>query len=192
MVAVLRKMFGLCVGKQDEVLPWGWMYWRSMHNSQCEQKAMHSTEEASKYRWWKCQKPQLNISQKELTSLLQTTSRFNIKSMVKFYSKEGRSRRHKYPARSLDLQHNLVITSHFQTWKAIKFYCTFNNFSEFVVRYKLKDNNPLLILTYSTNKLYHLLLNSSKHLQRIKLSKFNDLQDYAGFSLYHYHMHNIS
>ena len=39
---------GLCVGEQEEVLPRGWMYWRSMHNSQCEQKAMHSTEEASK------------------------------------------------------------------------------------------------------------------------------------------------
>ena len=41
-----------------------WMYWRSMHNSQCEQKAIHNTEEASKYGWCKCQKPQLNISQK--------------------------------------------------------------------------------------------------------------------------------
>ena len=48
MVAVLRKMFGLCVGEQDEVLPRGWMYWQSMHNSQCEQKTMHITEEASK------------------------------------------------------------------------------------------------------------------------------------------------
>ena len=55
---------------------------------------------------------------------------------------------------------------------------------EFVVRYKLKDNNPLLILTYLTNEFYHLLLNSSKHLQGIKLSKFNDLQDYASFHSY--------
>lgn len=57
--------------------------------SQCEQKAMHITEEASKFGWWKCQKPQLNISQKELTSLLQTTSRFNIKSMIKILLQEG-------------------------------------------------------------------------------------------------------
>ena len=129
MVAVLRRCMGLCVGEQEKVLPRVWMYWRSMHNSQCEQKAMHSTEEASKFGWWKCQKPQLNISQKELTSLLQTTSRFNIKSMIKIHSKKGRSRRHKYPVRSLDLQHNLVITNHFQTWKAIKSNYTFNNFS---------------------------------------------------------------
>ena len=126
MVAVLRKMYGLCVGEQEKVLPRVWMYWRSMHNSQCEQKAMHSTEEASKFGWWKCQKPQLNISQKELTSLLQTTSRFIIKSMIKIYSKEGRSRWHKYPASSLDLQHNLVITMNSQTWKAIKSNYTFN------------------------------------------------------------------
>ena len=98
---------GLCVGEQEKVLPRVWMYWRSMHNSQCEQKAMHNTEEASKFGWWKCQKPQLNISQKELTSLLQTTSRFNIKSMIIIYPKEGRSRRHKYPARSLDLNRPL-------------------------------------------------------------------------------------
>ena len=133
----------------------------------------------------------LTLVKKKLTSLLQTSRRLNIKSMVKFYSKEGRSRRHKYPARSLDLQHNLVTTSHFQTWKAIKFYCTFNNFREFVVQYKLNDNNPLIILTYSTNKFYHLLLDSSKHLQRIKLSKFNDLQDYASFYSYHYHMQHF-
>ena len=82
----------------------------------------------AKYGWWKCQKPQLNISQKELTSLLQTTSRFNIKSMIKIHSKKGRSRRHKYPVRSLDLQHNLVTTMNFQTWKAIKSNYTFNNF----------------------------------------------------------------
>ena len=85
---------------EEDVWAYGfWMYWRSMHNSHCEQKAMHNTEEASKYRWWKCQKPQLNISQNELTSLLQTTSRFSIKSMIKIYSKEDRSQRHKYPAR---------------------------------------------------------------------------------------------
>ena len=52
-----EKMFGLCVGEQEKVLPRVWMYWRSMHNSQCEQKAMHITEEASKFGWWKCQKP---------------------------------------------------------------------------------------------------------------------------------------
>ena len=57
-------------------------------------------------------------------------------------------------------------------------------FLEFVVQYKLKDNNPLIILTYLTNKLYHILLNSSKNLQGIKLSKFNDLQDYASFHSY--------
>ena len=55
---------------------------------------------------------------------------------------------------------------------------------EFVVWYKFKDNNPLIILTYLINKLYHLLLNSSKHLQGIKLSKLNDLQDYASFHSY--------
>ena len=64
MVAVLRKMFGLCVGEQDEVLPRGWMYWRSMHNSQCEQKAMHNTEEASKFGWWKCQNRSLTLVKK--------------------------------------------------------------------------------------------------------------------------------
>ena len=111
MVAVLRRCMGLCVGEQEKVLPRVWMYRRSMQNSQCEQKAMHSTEEASKYGWWKCQKPQLNISQKELTSLLQTTSRFNIKSMIKIYS---------------NLQHNLVITMNLQTWKAIKSNYAFN------------------------------------------------------------------
>jgi hypothetical protein len=39
---------GLCVGEQEKVLPRVWMYRRSMQNSQCEQKAMHNTEEASK------------------------------------------------------------------------------------------------------------------------------------------------
>ena len=126
MVAVLRKMYGLMCRRTRESPPTGLDVLRSMHNSQCEQKAMHNTEEASKFGWWKCQKPQLNISQKELTSLLQTTSRFIIKSMIKIYSKEGRSRWHKYPASSLDLQHNLVITMNSQTWKAIKSNYAFN------------------------------------------------------------------
>ena len=51
------RCMGLSVREQEKVLPRVWMYWRSMHNSQCEQKAMHSTEEASKYGWLKCQKP---------------------------------------------------------------------------------------------------------------------------------------
>ena len=33
MVVVLRKIVGLCVGEQEEVLPRSWMYWRSMHQS---------------------------------------------------------------------------------------------------------------------------------------------------------------
>ena len=90
---------------------------------------MHNTEEASKIWMVEVPKTYLNISQKELTSLLQTTSRFIIKSMIKIYSKEGRSRWHKYPASSLDLQHNLVITMNSQTWKAIKSNYTFNYLS---------------------------------------------------------------
>ena len=125
-----------------------WMYWRSMHNSQCEQKAMHSTEEASKFGWWKCQKPQLNISQKELTSLLQTTSRFNIKSMIKIHSKKGRSRRHKYPVRSLDLHTQpSYYEPLFRHGKLSSPTTPSTILLEFVVRYKLKDNSPLMILT---------------------------------------------
>ena len=127
MVVVLRKMYRIMCRRTRESSPTVFGCTGEVCTTQCEQKAMHSTEEASKYGWWKCQKPQLNISQKELTSLLQTTSRFNIKNMIKVYSKKGRSRRHKYPVRSLDLQHNLVITNHFQTWKAIKSNYTFNN-----------------------------------------------------------------
>ena len=76
-------------------------------NSQCEKGQCTAPKRLANFGWWKCQKPQLNISQKELTSLLQTTSRFNIKSMIIIYPKEGRSRRHKYPARSLDLNRPL-------------------------------------------------------------------------------------
>ena len=34
--------------KQSKIINTFWMYWRSMDNSHCEQKAMHNTEEASK------------------------------------------------------------------------------------------------------------------------------------------------
>ena len=47
---------GLCVGEQDEVIPHGWMYWRSMHQISMVDKAFHNTEEASKIYRWKCQK----------------------------------------------------------------------------------------------------------------------------------------
>jgi len=108
--------------------------------------------------------------------------------MVNIYPKEGRSRRHKYPVRSLDLH---TQPSHyeplFRHGKLSSPTTPSTILVEFVVRCKLKDNNPLMILTQLTSKLYHLLLNTSKRLQGIRLSKFNDLQDYASFSLYHYH-----
>ena len=47
----------LCVGEQSP--PTGfWMHWRSLHQLSMWERAMHSTEEASKYGWWKCQEPQ--------------------------------------------------------------------------------------------------------------------------------------
>ena len=112
--------------------------------------------------------------------------------MVNIHPKEGRSRRHKYPVRSLDLH---TQPSHyeplFRHGKLSSPTTPSTILVEFVVRCKLKDNNPLMILTQLTSKLYHLLLNTSKRLQGIRLSKFNDLQDYASFSLYPYHMQHF-
>ena len=51
--------------------------------SQCEKRAMHNTEEASKSLMVEVpKKPKLNISQKELTSLLFATSSFNRQKMI--------------------------------------------------------------------------------------------------------------
>ena len=49
MVAVLRKIVGLCVGEQDEDLPRGWMYLRSMHQSQCEKGQCKVPKRLAKY-----------------------------------------------------------------------------------------------------------------------------------------------
>ena len=49
MVAALRDIIGLCVGEQDEVLPRGWMYWRSMHQSQCERGHCATLKRLAKY-----------------------------------------------------------------------------------------------------------------------------------------------
>ena len=49
MVAVLRKIVGLCVGEQDEDLPRGWMYLRSMHQSQCEKGQCKAPKKLAKY-----------------------------------------------------------------------------------------------------------------------------------------------
>ena len=45
----LREIIGLCVVEQDEVLPRSWMYWRSMHQSQCERGQCAAPKRLAKY-----------------------------------------------------------------------------------------------------------------------------------------------
>ena len=129
MVAVLRKMYGLMCRRTRGSPPTGFGCTGEVCTTLNVRKGNAQHRRGQQIWMVEVPKPQLNISQKELTSLLQTTNRFNIKSMIKIHSKKGRSRRYKYPVRSLDLKHNLVITNHLQTWKAIKSNYTFNNFS---------------------------------------------------------------
>ena len=74
---------GLCVGELEEVLPRGLdvlvKYGPSLNvrRGQCT-----TSKRLAKFRWWKYQKPKLNISQKELTSLLFATSSFNRHKMI--------------------------------------------------------------------------------------------------------------
>ena len=49
-----EEYIGLCVGEQSPPTGFG-CTGEVCTNSQCEKREMHSTEEASKYGWWKCQ-----------------------------------------------------------------------------------------------------------------------------------------
>ena len=147
MVAVLRKMYGLMCRRTRGSPPTGF----GCTGEVCTTLNVRKGNAHHRRGWqiWMVEVPktQLNISQKELTSLLQTTSRFNIKRMVNIYPKEGRSRRHKYPVRSLDLHTQPSYYEPLFRHGKLSSPTTPSTILVFVVRCKLKDNNPLMILT---------------------------------------------
>ena len=123
---------------------------------------MHSTEEASKFGWWKCQNRSLILVKKNSQAYCKQLADSTLRAWLKF---TPRRTIHSSTSTPLDL-------STFSTTQLLRITFRHGKLSspttpltillEFVVRYKIKDNNPLIILTYSTSKLYHLLLNSSK------------------------------
>ena len=90
-----------------------WMYWRSMHNSQCEKRAMHSTEEASKFGWWKCQNRSLTLVKKNSQVYCKQLAGSTLSAWLTFTPRRAVHGGTSTPLDPSTFTHNLVITNHF-------------------------------------------------------------------------------
>lgn len=118
-----------------------WMYWQSMHNPQCEKEQCTTPKRLANIWEVEVPKPKLNISQKNSQVCCLTTSSFQHFSAWLNTPQEGSWRSTSIPLASPTLAHNLATTNYFLHMTDIMFFCTFDIFLVFVVRFMLYYTN---------------------------------------------------
>ena len=114
MVAVLRKIYGFMCRRTRGSPPTGFGCTGEVcTNSHCEKRAMHSTEEASKFGWWKCQNRSLTLVKKNSQVYCKQLAGSTLSAWLTFTPRRAVHGGTSTPLDPSTFTHNLVITNHF-------------------------------------------------------------------------------
>ena len=104
---------GLCVGEQEKVLPRVLDVLAKFAPTLDVRRAMHSTEEASKFGWWKCQNRSLTLVKKNSQVYCKQLAGSTLSAWLTFTPRRAVHGGTSTPLDPSTFTHNLVITNHF-------------------------------------------------------------------------------